>query len=94
MGDALEENAPVAVVGVGPALFVSGDGADEVEVVVRCGRPRDRVERRTPGRDGGGSLGGKARGLAFANSMIAKSDLEQKFPEVTIRIPRIAVIGT
>ncbi len=42
----------------------------------------------------GGSLGGKARGLAYANSLIFESDLDEMFPDVTIRIPRIAVIGT
>ena len=41
-----------------------------------------------------GSLGGKARGLAFANTMIRNSAINEKFPEVTIRIPKVAVIGT
>jgi CheY-like chemotaxis protein len=41
-----------------------------------------------------GSLGGKARGLAFLNSIIARSGLQEKFPGVNIRIPQIAVIGT
>lgn len=41
-----------------------------------------------------GSLGGKARGLAFINSILDKSDLDKKFPDINIRIPRIAVIGT
>ena len=41
-----------------------------------------------------GSLGGKARGLAFINSILDKSDLEEQFPEIRVRIPRIAVIGT
>lgn len=45
-------------------------------------------------RIGSGSLGGKARGLAFANSLIAKSEFDEKFPEINIRIPKIAVIGT
>lgn len=40
-----------------------------------------------------GSLGGKARGLAFASQMIDKSGIRDKFPEVNIRIPRIAVLG-
>ncbi|MFQ6615600.1 MAG: PEP/pyruvate-binding domain-containing protein, partial [Fidelibacterota bacterium] len=42
----------------------------------------------------GGSLGGKARGLAFANSLIESSELDRRFPEITIRIPRTVVIGT
>ena len=41
-----------------------------------------------------GSLGGKARGLGFMNSVITKSQLQNKFPNVNIRIPRLAVIGT
>ncbi|MCF7803893.1 MAG: hypothetical protein K9N46_01150 [Candidatus Marinimicrobia bacterium] len=41
-----------------------------------------------------GSLGGKARGLAFATNMLHRSDIEEKFPDINIRIPKIAVIGT
>jgi len=41
-----------------------------------------------------GSLGGKARGLAFSDIMLAESDLHNKFPDIHIRIPKIAVIGT
>ena len=45
-------------------------------------------------RIGTGSLGGKARGLAFANSYLNESKLNNKFPNINIRIPQIAVIGT
>ena len=41
-----------------------------------------------------GSLGGKARGLAFANNILKKSDLESKYPNTIVRVPKIAVIGT
>jgi len=41
-----------------------------------------------------GSLGGKARGLAFANIILAQSGLNKKYPQINIRIPRITVIGT
>lgn len=41
-----------------------------------------------------GSLGGKARGLAFSNHMIAESTIEDEFPDINIRIPRTSVIGT
>jgi CheY-like chemotaxis protein len=41
-----------------------------------------------------GSMGGKGRGLAFAASLLTNLDLEDAFPEATIRIPRSAVIGT
>ncbi len=42
----------------------------------------------------GGSLGGKARGLAFARTMIENSELNEKFPDVNIRVPKVLVIGT
>lgn len=41
-----------------------------------------------------GSLGGKARGLAFANIILAQAELDKKYPQINIRIPRITVIGT
>tara|TARA_Y100000758_G_scaffold91696_2_gene62876 strand:+ start:1312 stop:4305 length:2994 start_codon:yes stop_codon:yes gene_type:complete len=42
----------------------------------------------------GGSLGGKARGLAFAQKMIRSSSIRKSYPEVIINIPHVAVIGT
>ena len=42
----------------------------------------------------GGSLGGKARGLAFINSLMDESKIEEDFKEVKISIPQCAVIGT
>ena len=42
----------------------------------------------------GGSLGGKARGLAFAQKMIRSSNLRKRYPEININIPHVAVIGT
>ncbi|MFC1550644.1 PEP/pyruvate-binding domain-containing protein [Candidatus Neomarinimicrobiota bacterium] len=42
----------------------------------------------------GGSIGGKARGLAFMNSIIHSSDIAEKFKNVKIRIPNVMVIGT
>ena len=42
----------------------------------------------------GGSLGGKARGLGFARSMLKSSGIQKKFNEINIRVPRCAVIGT
>lgn len=41
-----------------------------------------------------GSLGGKARGLSFISTVLNKSDIHSKYPNISIRIPRIAVIGT
>ena len=44
---------------------------------------------------GGGSLGGKARGLAFMNMLLHQhADILQKFPNVTIRLPQTLVITT
>ncbi len=42
----------------------------------------------------GGSLGGKARGLGFARSMINNSGIKSKFKDINIRVPKCAVIGT
>ena len=43
---------------------------------------------------GDGSLGGKARGLAFLNSLVDKHKLADKYPGVKISIPRTIVIAT
>ncbi|HRT88559.1 MAG TPA: PEP/pyruvate-binding domain-containing protein [Bacteroidales bacterium] len=45
-------------------------------------------------RIGEGSIGGKARGLAFINSIIKKNKLYRKFPDVLISIPRTIVLST
>lgn len=45
-------------------------------------------------RIGDSSLGGKARGLAFFNSMLQKYDFYDKYPGVRILIPRTVVIST
>ncbi len=45
-------------------------------------------------RIGKGSLGGKARGLAFANTSILNEKLRKKFPDINLRIPKTVVIGT
>ena len=43
---------------------------------------------------GDGSIGGKARGLAFLNSLVDKHKLADKYPGVKISIPRTIVIAT
>ncbi len=43
---------------------------------------------------GEGSLGGKARGLAFLNSLVYKHSLADRYPNVKISIPRTIVIAT
>ncbi len=45
-------------------------------------------------RIGEGSLGGKARGLAFLDSMIKRNHLLDKFDNVIVSIPRTVVLGT
>jgi len=43
---------------------------------------------------GTGSLGGKGRGLAFINTLINNLDFSQIVPDINIRTPRTAIIGT
>ena len=45
-------------------------------------------------RMGEGSLGGKARGLAFLNSLVYKHSLAAKYENVRISIPRTIVVAT
>lgn len=45
-------------------------------------------------RIGAGSLGGKARGLAFYDSAISRHRLDRAFPNVRIQVPRSVVLGT
>jgi hypothetical protein len=45
-------------------------------------------------RIGQGSLGGKARGLAFIDSLIKRNQILDKFDDVLITIPRTAVLTT
>ncbi len=45
-------------------------------------------------RIGAGSIGGKARGLAFMNSSIIENQLYSKYPGVRIMIPRTVVVAT
>ncbi len=41
-----------------------------------------------------GSLGGKGRGMAFLHMLIQSCELDKIIPEVNIRIPQTAIIGT
>lgn len=45
-------------------------------------------------RIGEGSLGGKARGLAFLNNLVYKHRLSERYPEIKVSIPRTVVIAT
>lgn len=41
-----------------------------------------------------GSLGGKGRGIAFINTLINSFNIKEHFPDIRIRCPRTAIIGT
>ena len=45
-------------------------------------------------RIGGGSLGGKARGIAFANRVLQRSEVGERFPDVGVFVPASVVLGT
>ncbi|HRZ49101.1 MAG TPA: PEP/pyruvate-binding domain-containing protein, partial [Bacteroidales bacterium] len=45
-------------------------------------------------RIGEGGLGGKARGLAFVDSMLKRHNLTEKYPDTIITIPRTVVLST
>lgn len=45
-------------------------------------------------RIGGGSLGGKARGLAFVNRLLSEYRVQQEFEEIEISVPPSVVLGT
>ncbi len=43
---------------------------------------------------GGGSLGGKARGLSFVNTLITNYNIINRFPGIRIMVPPAVVLGT
>lgn len=45
-------------------------------------------------RIGGGSLGGKARGLAFVDALLVRHQLDRAFDGVRVYVPRSVVVGT
>ena len=45
-------------------------------------------------RIGGGSIGGKGRGLAFATRLVDRFGLENRFPGVRIFVPPAVILGT
>jgi CheY-like chemotaxis protein len=45
-------------------------------------------------RIGTGSLGGKARGLAFVNRLLLEADVASRFPGIRISVPSSVVLGT
>ncbi|HYM21925.1 MAG TPA: PEP/pyruvate-binding domain-containing protein, partial [Vicinamibacterales bacterium] len=48
----------------------------------------------TLGRIGSGSLGGKARGLAFVDLLLNESRMRERFPSVRLVVPQAVVLGT
>jgi len=48
----------------------------------------------TISRIGEGSIGGKARGLAFLDSLITRNKLHHLYPDIDISIPKTIVLGT
>lgn len=45
-------------------------------------------------RIGGGSLGGKARGIAFVNNLLNQFHIDREFPGVDVSVPTSVVLGT
>lgn len=45
-------------------------------------------------RIGGGSLGGKGRGLAFTHELLSRYEIENHFPQIRVFVPPSAVVGT
>ncbi|MFA6091320.1 MAG: PEP/pyruvate-binding domain-containing protein [Elusimicrobiota bacterium] len=43
---------------------------------------------------GSGSIGGKARGLAFMNFALSRREVSERFPGVRLTVPNTAVLGT
>jgi CheY-like chemotaxis protein len=57
--------------------------------------PRDGFDFATDFyRLGSGSLGGKARGLAFMRRLLAQHELRRRFPGIEIAVPPAVVLGT
>lgn len=78
---------------------------DLIGSIVDYRRVRDRVivadfDRTKAGSDscisriGGGSLGGKARGLAFVNRLLTEYRVASSFPTVEISVPQAMVLAT
>jgi hypothetical protein len=56
---------------------------------------RGRFSRTVPfTRIGGGSIGGKARGLAFINALLKRYDVRRRWPGVRVAVPNATAIGT
>jgi len=68
--------------------FVDARQRGQVTDFVRGGNPLHRDFSRI----GGGSMGGKARGIAFAAATLARHPIHEHFPDVRLFVPRTKVI--
>lgn len=75
---------------VGVSSFRLGRGRGVIAKFDKAGFDEYQVFSRM----GEGSIGGKARGLAFINRMLKTKKLYNKFPGVLITIPRTVVLST
>lgn len=55
---------------------------------------KETFDESTFARIGGGSLGGKARGLGFINNLLSNFELRKYFPDTEIFVPASVVLGT
>ena len=65
----------------------------EQEGVITDYSPKQSGTARQLVRVGHGSIGGKGRGIAFVNAMLARHDLHERFAELDIKIPKTVVVG-
>lgn len=75
------------------------DVFDEIERAKNRGRVVDpatwkHLEREQIVRLREGGLGGKGRGLAFLNTLLATLDYRRRFPSIDVTLPATAVVGT
>ncbi len=75
-------------------LAITGYIEERTKGVISDFRKETFDPRNSFTRIGGGSLGGKARGLGFINTLIANYNIKYHFKDVEISVPSAAVIGT
>jgi len=75
---------------------------EQIDIVLQANNEGRIVQYSSSAKDAGlnfvrlstGSLGGKARGLAFAINLLSESKINQKYDNIKLRVPKVAVIGT
>ncbi|NMA22669.1 MAG: pyruvate, phosphate dikinase, partial [Spirochaetales bacterium] len=68
--------------------------AERTKGVIAQFSPQNYDETLFFSRIGGGSLGGKGRGLAFIDMVLRSAKIPQKYPDVYLSIPRTVVVTT